>query len=77
MYMLKQAKMYMFILTFTPPMILKYFKCILAFLQKNREDISHYIIKRKNKLVYKLVCFCILLDLTIHWINKKVFITLQ
>ncbi len=62
--------------TFTP-MILKYFKCILAFLQKNREDISHYIIKHKNKLVYKLVCFCVLLDLTIHWINKKVFITLQ
>jgi hypothetical protein len=56
-----------------PSMILKYFKCILAFLQKkNREDISHYIIKRKNKLVYKLVCFCVfLLDLTIHWINKK------
>jgi hypothetical protein len=55
----------------SPSMILKYFKCILAFLQKNREDISHYIIKRKNKLVYKLVCFCVLLDLTIHWINKK------
>jgi hypothetical protein len=55
----------------SPSMILKYFKCILAFLQKNREDISHYIIKRKNKLVYKLVCFCFLLDLTIHWINKK------
>ncbi len=54
-----------------PPMILKYFKCILAFLQKNREDISHYIIKRKNKLVYKLVCFCVLLDLTIYWINKS------
>jgi hypothetical protein len=54
-----------------PSMILKYFKCILAFLQKNREDISHYIIKRKNKLVYKLVCFCVLLDLTIHWINKR------
>jgi hypothetical protein len=58
--------------TFTLHDIKKYFKCILAFLQKkNREDISHYIIKRKNKLVYKLVCFCVLLDLTIHWINKK------
>jgi hypothetical protein len=55
----------------SPSMILKYFKCILAFLQKNREDISHYIIKRKNKLVYKLVCFLRFTDLTIHWINKK------